>query len=131
MSVAGDGPVDETGPEIDAPAEALAASQTLLAQPRDDLKTPCAVVAIDHQRAFGGLLLQGLKALGNRAHRDQFGAFQPADLVFVGLADVNETGAAPILEGGLELPGLDFKGQVIHTVPIYQAFRHAVWIGRA
>jgi hypothetical protein len=85
--IAGDFWVDFGGPAIYAAGHGFCVSDTLCAEPIGYVQAAHSVVAVENDVLVGVQLLQ---IRGNRAHRNEFGAFNAALCVFPWLANVHE-----------------------------------------
>jgi len=88
MLVAGDGGVDDLGPEVDAARDGLGLGEALLAEPVGDGERAGAVMAHDGDGLIFVELVEG--AGGDLVHGDVRGVGDVRGGVFPGLADVEE-----------------------------------------
>ena len=95
-----DARIDFEGPAVDAAGEGFGSGDALLAEPVDYIKASHAVVAVADDRFVGVELLE---IRGNRAHRDEDGAFDAALGVFPGFSHVNEDEFFAVVEALFEL----------------------------
>jgi hypothetical protein len=80
----------------------LAVFDAVFAEPVDDVEATDAVVAVDDEWGGVGLFVEFLEPGRDRAHGDEVGAFDAADLPFHVFADVDEanvlTGFAAVFD---------------------------------
>ena len=123
-SVARQGGVHEVGPAVDAAAQALGAGVALVAQPAGGVEGTHAVVAVDDE-VLAGVAKFAAGFLSEVGEGEEFGAFDVAEVPFVGLAAVDPAGGAGGLEEFGSVSDVDFLGQ---------GFRHGEgpfgWSGR-
>src|SRR5215472_295824 len=85
-SVAGDHRINLQRPAIDTAPKTLCLDR-LLPEPACHVQAPHSVMAVNHD---GGVLGYEFQALRNLPHGYQRGPFDPGDLIFPGLAAVDE-----------------------------------------
>lgn len=110
LSVSWNCGVDFQAPAVDAPGQALAGADPLLAQPVDDIQAADPVMADHDERRFLGLCVEAGKLSGHGSHGDQLGAGDAGNLKFRGFANVDECEVLTGLQTALDFPGSDFVG---------------------
>ena len=88
MLIAGDGRVDDRGPEVDAAADGLSLGETLVAKPIGDGEGAGAVVAEDGDGLIFVELVEGARA--DLIHGHENAVRDARGGVFPGLSDVEE-----------------------------------------
>jgi len=103
------GGVEGLGPSVDATGDIRDSEKALGAEEIGDATAAATAVAEDEQ-VF--VAWQTLESGRNRSHGNRFGAFDVADLEFVGFADVDDNGTGGIGEvQALGGDDIDFQGE--------------------